>query len=169
MSLIPLWCQEIPYWKVWHYNVRGVFSVQRRTNTLKTLPPHSSQLVNYLKLTKMTRHSINSFCTHSLVNEAYTKSTLFMAVGVTHTDLESTANNLHDIRRSITKVRIMTGLYMLQFTRDRFNQYSVEVFLQLEALSRKQCFRLHTKRLQLQRKLSRNFLTFKYGRHQTSN
>ena len=153
-----------------------------------------------------------------------------MAVGVTHTVWESAANNVHDIRRSVTKVRMMTGVYMLQSTKARFNQYSVdetcplcrlgpedlphvllrcpalaeirdsslkdirvflasqfgqqfwasrsrtelvkilldshnlmslqgarvaeEVLLQLEALSRRYCFRLHAKRLQLYRNLS---------------
>ena len=78
------------------------------------------------------RQSINSFWTRCLVEEAQTKSSLIncdlssMSVGVTHIVWESAANNLHDIRRSITKVRMMTGVYMLQSTRARFNQYSVE-------------------------------------------
>ena len=81
-------------------------------NTLKTYSlPHSSQLENYSKLTwkKMTRHSINSFWTQSLVSEAQTKWTLVnrdlssMVMGVTHTVWECAANNLHDVRRSITK------------------------------------------------------------------
>lgn len=200
--------------------------------------PQSSHLENYSKLSwkKMIRQSIYSFWTQSLIAEAQTKSTLVncdlssLAVGVTHTVWESAANNLHDVRRSITKVRMMTGVYMLQSTKARFNQYSVEetcplcrlgpedlshvllrcpaladvreaslvnirdfvarklgqhswsswskselvailvdshnlkslssmpvdkaVLSQLEALSRRYCFQLHTKRLQLYRKLS---------------
>ena len=96
--------------------------------------PQSSQLENFSKLAwkKMTRQSINSFWTKCLIEEAQTKSSLIncdlssMSVGVTHTVWESAANNLHDIRRSITKVRMMTGVYMLQSTRARFNRYSIE-------------------------------------------
>ena len=200
--------------------------------------PQSSQLENFSKLAwkKMTRQSINSFWTRCLVEEAQSKSSLIncdlssMSVGVTHIVWESAANNLHDIRRSITKVRMMTGVYMLQSTRARFNQYSIEktcplcrldsedlthmllrcpalsdvrkvslaqirdlvgersgpsvwsslsksemvaimvdnqslrsvtpesvdneILLQLEALSRRYCYRLHSKRLQLYRNLS---------------
>ena len=73
-----------------------------------------------------------SFWPQCLVSEAQTKSTLVncdlssMAMGVTHTVWECAANNLHYVRRSITKVRMMTGVYMLQSTRARFNQYRVE-------------------------------------------
>ena len=96
--------------------------------------PQSSQLENFSKLAwkKLTRQSINSFWTKCLVEEAQTKSSLIncdlssMSVGVTHIVWESAANNLHDIGRSIIKVRMMTGVYMLQSTRARFNQYSVE-------------------------------------------
>ena len=49
-----------------------------------------------------------------------------MAMDATHTVWECTANNLHDVRRSITKVRMMTGVYMLQSTRAKFSQYCVE-------------------------------------------
>ena len=152
-----------------------------------------------------------------------------MVLGVTHT-VWCAANILHDVGRSITKVRMMTGVYMLQTTGARCNQFSVEemcplcrlgpedlshmllrctalasirkvsfgnirdlmianyghtvwsllsksevviilvdshklksslpvpvdkeVLLQLEALRRKYCFQLHSKRLQLHRKLT---------------
>ena len=152
-----------------------------------------------------------------------------MAVGSTHIVWEAAANNVHDVRRSIPKVRMLTGVYMLQTTKAKFNQYKVEptcplcrlepedlshmllrcpaladtreaplsdirglitrlfgsrlwsswsrstlvsvlidcnnlkplmqlgvdydVLLQLEVLSRRYCYRLHSKRLQLHRKL----------------
>ena len=99
----------------------------------------SSQLENFSNLArkKMMRQSINSFWTKPLVEEAQTKSSLIncdlssMSVGVIHIVWESAANNLHDIRRSITKVRMMTGVYMLQSTRARFNKYSIEKTCQL--------------------------------------
>ena len=49
-----------------------------------------------------------------------------MAVGSTCIVWEAASNNVHDVRRSIPKVRMMTGVYMLQTTKARFNQYKVE-------------------------------------------
>ena len=216
---------------------KSFFVSAEGTLQLYSLPP-SSQLGNFSKLTwkKMSRQAINGFWTERLVEEAQSKTSLAncdlpsMEVGVTHTVWEAAANNVHDIRRSITKVRMMTGVYMLQSTKAKFNQYSVEktcplcrlesedlthmllrcpalavirksslapirdlveqkfgltkwksmskseltailvdghqlvhvmstqidkaILLQLEALSRRYCYRLHSKRLQLYRNLS---------------
>ena len=99
---------------------RSFFFSCSAENTLKMYRGnllHSSQLENYSMLTWKKCFSINSFWTQSLVNKAQTKPTLVscdllpMAVGVTHTVWESAANNLHDMRRSITKVRMMTGVH----------------------------------------------------------
>ena len=92
------------------------------------------ELQNLCKLAwkKLTRQAVSSHWTQSLMREAQTKSTLencnlsSMAVGSTHIVWEATSNNVHDIRRSIPKVRMMTGVYMLQTTKARFNQYEVE-------------------------------------------
>ena len=178
---------------------------------------------------------MSSYWTQSLTREAQTKSTLdncnlsSMAVRSTYIVWEAAANNVHDVRRTIPKVRMLTGVYMLQTTKAKFNQYKVDptcplcrlepedlchmllrcpaladtreaplsdirglitrlfgsrvwsswsrstlvsvlidcnnlkplmqlgvdydVLLQLEALSRRYCYRLHSKRLQLHRKL----------------
>ena len=96
---------------------KSFFVAAEHTLKMYSLPP-SSQLENFSKLAwkKMTRQSINSFWTRCLVEEAQTKSSLIncdlssMSVGVTHIVWESASNNLHDIRRSITKVRMMTGV-----------------------------------------------------------
>ena len=199
--------------------------------------PCLMELQNLCKLAwkKLTRQAVSSYWTQSLMREAQTKSTLencnlsSMAVGSTHVVWEAAANNVHDVRRSIPQVRMLTGVYMLQTTKGKFNQYKVEptcplcrlepedlshmllrcpaladtretplsdiqglitrvfgsrvwsswsrstlvsvlidcnnlkplmqlgvdndVLLQLEALSRRYCYRLHSKRLQLHRKL----------------
>ena len=66
------------------------------------------------------------------MREAQTKSTLencnlsSIAVGSTHIVWKAASNKVHDVRRSIPKVRMMTGVYMLQTTKARFNQYKVE-------------------------------------------
>ena len=112
---------------------KSLFIAAEHTLKMYSLP-QSSQLEIFSKLAwkKMTRQSIYSFWTKCLVEEAHTKYSLIncdlssMSLGVTHILWESTANNLHDIRRSITKMRMMTGVYMLQSTRTRFNQYSIE-------------------------------------------
>ena len=89
------------------------------------------ELQNLCKLAwkKLTRQAVSSY---SLMREAQTKSTLencnlsSMAVGSTHIVWEAASNNVHDVRRSVLKVRMMTGVYMLQTTKARFNQYKVE-------------------------------------------
>ena len=81
---------------------------------------------------KLTRQAVSCYWTQSLMREAQTKSTLencnlsSMAVGSTHIVWEAASNNVHDVKRSISKVRMMTGVYMLQTTKARFNQYKVE-------------------------------------------
>ena len=96
--------------------------------------PCLMELQNLCKLAwkKLIRQAVGSYWTQSLMREAQTKSTLencnlsSMAVGSTHIVWETASNNVHDIRRSIPKVRMMTGVYMLQTTKARFNQYKVE-------------------------------------------
>ena len=96
--------------------------------------PCPMELENLSKLAckRMTRQAVNSYWTQSLIREAQTKSTLencdvtSMAVGNTYIVWEAASNNVHGIRRAIPKVRMMTGVYMLQTTKARFNQYKVE-------------------------------------------
>ena len=106
--------------------------------------PCLMELQNLCKLAwkKLTRQAVSSYWTQSLMREAQTKSTLencnlsSMAVGSTHSVWEadgsthsvweSASNNIHDARRSIPEVKMMTGVYMLQTTKARFNQYKVE-------------------------------------------
>ena len=193
--------------------------------------PRSAELHNYSKLAwkKLTSQAVNRYWTQTLTSEARTKSTLAncdvttLAIENTHIVWEAASNNVHDVRRSIPKVRMLGGVYMLQTNKVRFNQYKVEdtcplcrlepedlshmllrcpaladvreaplsdirglvtreygshlwsswsrstlvavlidshnlkarvpVLLQLEALSRRYCYRLHSKKLQLHRKL----------------
>ena len=75
---------------------------------------------------------MNPFWTKTLISEAQTKSTsancneTSLAFESTHIVWEATSNNLHDVRRRIPKVRMMAGVYMLQTTMAKFNQYKVE-------------------------------------------
>ena len=49
-----------------------------------------------------------------------------MAIGTSHIVWESVNNDTTDIKRGITKKRMLTGVYMLQSTKARFNQYGME-------------------------------------------
>lgn len=112
---------------------KSFFCIAEKTLELYDLPCIMEQQ-NFSKLAwkKLTRQAVSSYWTQSLIREAQTKSTLencdltSMAVGNTHIVWEAASNNVHDIRRSIPKVRMMTGVYMLQTTKARFNQYKVE-------------------------------------------
>ena len=96
--------------------------------------PCLMELQNLCKLAwkKLTSQAVSSYWTQSVMRQAQTKSTLencnlsSMAVESVHIVLEAASNNVHDVRRSIPKVRMITGLCMLQTTKARFNQYKVE-------------------------------------------
>ena len=49
-----------------------------------------------------------------------------MAIGKPHLIWENVDNNTVDVKRGITKARMLTGVYMLHSTNARFNQYDVE-------------------------------------------
>ena len=92
--------------------------------------PRSAELHNYSKLAwkKLTRQAVNRYWTQTLISEARTKSTLAncdvttLAIGNTHIVWEAASNNVHDVRRSIPKVRMLAGVYMLQTNKASFNQ-----------------------------------------------
>ena len=96
--------------------------------------PRSAELHNYSKLAwkKLTRQAVNRYWTQALISEARTKSTLAncdvttLAIENTHIVWETASNNVHNVRRSIPKVRMLAGVFMLQTNKARFNQYKVE-------------------------------------------
>ena len=49
-----------------------------------------------------------------------------MTIGKPHLIWNNVGNNTIDVKRGITKARMLTGVYMLQTTKSRFNQYEVE-------------------------------------------
>ena len=112
---------------------KSFFCMAEKTLEMYDLPcPVELQNLSKLAWKRLTRQAVNSYWTQSLTREAQTKSTIencdvtSMAVGNTHIVWESARNNVHNIRRSIPKVRMMTGVYMLQTTKARFNQCKVE-------------------------------------------
>ena len=78
------------------------------------------------------RQAVNSYRSKKLREEVADKSTLVncnlweMAIGTSHIVWESVDNNTTDVKKGITKTRMLTGVYILQSTKARFNQYEVE-------------------------------------------
>lgn len=78
------------------------------------------------------RQVVSTYWSKKLRVEAHEKSTLVncnlesMSIGTAHLVWESVSNNTMDVKRGITKVRMLTGVYLLQSTKARFNQYNVE-------------------------------------------
>ena len=87
-----------------------------KTLEMYDLPcPMELQNLSKLAWKMLTRQAVKSYWTQSLIREGQTKSTLencdvtSMAVGNTHIVLEATSNNVHGIRRSIPKVRMIAS------------------------------------------------------------
>ena len=58
-----------------------------------------------------------------------------MNIGKSHVTWSSVGSNTTDVKRGITKTRMLTGVYMLQSTKSRFNQYKVEQICSLCSLA----------------------------------
>ena len=75
---------------------------------------------------------MSQYWTEKLREEAADKSSLTncnlteMSIGKSHLIWNNVGNNTIDVKRGITKARMLTGVYMLQTTKSRFNQHEVE-------------------------------------------
>ena len=90
-----------------------------KTLEMYDLPcPMELQNLSKLAWKRLTRQAVNSYWTQSLIREAQTNSTLencevtSMAVGNTYIVWEAASNNVHDVKRSIPKVRMMTDMLL---------------------------------------------------------
>ena len=95
--------------------------------------------LNELKLKQMTKElwkttvkeAVNSYWTESLTSEAREKSTLrfldidAMKIGQTHPVWDSLETVVTDVRKGITKCRVLTGTYLLQSNSNKFSRASV--------------------------------------------
>ncbi|CAC5406069.1 unnamed protein product [Mytilus coruscus] len=83
---------------------------------------------------KLTKSAINEHWTNKLRLECEEKSTLQnlaisnLGIGVTHPVWATVSSSVSDIRKAITKSRMLTGTYLLQAHRHRFNQAEVDPF-----------------------------------------
>ena len=95
-----------------------------RTSILSTL--------THFQWRNTCRQAVYSYWSDRLREEASDKPTLSncnlmnMAIGKSHLIWENVDNNTVDVKRGITKARMLTGVYMLQSTKAGFNQYDVE-------------------------------------------
>ena len=85
-----------------------------------------------LQWKRQTKTAISGYWTRTLVEEGTTKSTLQhcclknMQIGKVHRVWDSVMPNLQDVRRAHIKARILTGTYMLQSTKVKFNNQEVD-------------------------------------------
>ena len=96
--------------------------------------PTVSILESFTKLRwkNISRRAVSQYWSEKLREEAANKSSLTncnlteITIGKSNLIWNSVSNNTTDVKRGITKARMLTGAYMLQTTKSRFNQYEVE-------------------------------------------
>ncbi|MES9904544.1 MAG: reverse transcriptase family protein [Sedimenticola sp.] len=96
------------------------------------LPP-ITDLPKYPKLRwkYMTKTAIGTYWTEKLTEDAKSRSTLnycnipSLRIGLTHPVWETLNSNTNDVKMGITKARILTGTYLLQSNKAKFNKYEV--------------------------------------------
>ena len=85
-----------------------------------------------LQWKRQTKTAISGYWTRTLVEEGTTKSTLQhcclknMQIGKVHRVWDSVMPTLQDVRRAHIKARILTGTYILQSTKVKFNNQEVD-------------------------------------------
>ena len=90
---------------------------------------HSTKSKDALK--EKIKHKVDNYVHQSWVEEESGKSTLAYLnlhdcfVGKVHSCWKSVSHNTRDVRRAIIKVKILTGTYILQYNKAKFNQHDV--------------------------------------------
>lgn len=80
----------------------------------------------------MVKTTVESYWTEELRNEAEQRSTLnyctkaILQVGRTHPVWSTVESNTTDVKKGICKARLLTGTYLLQTNKAKFNKYEVE-------------------------------------------
>ena len=105
--------------------------------------PTVSTLESFTKLRwkNNSRRAVSQYWSGKLREEAADKSSLTscnfteMTIGKSHLIWNNVSNNTIDVERGITKARMLTGVYMLQTTKSKFNQYEVEQICPLYRLA----------------------------------
>ena len=125
--------QDVMYRQLAVGHCESFFSTTKEILDMYDLPD-SSALSKFTKFQwkNECRKAVASYWSEKMRQEASEKSSLIhcnlrdMAIGKTHIIWENVGNNTVDVQRGITKARMLTGVYMLQSTKAKFNQYNVE-------------------------------------------
>ena len=106
------------------YNLQDIYSL------IQNIPTKDQWKITVSK-------AISAFWTDVLLQDFLTKSTLrfcnihTLKLGQIHPVWNTVDNNVHDARRAITKVRLLTGTYIVQSKLSKFNQNEVDPRCQL--------------------------------------
>ena len=99
------------------------------------LPPMEhlmQELPSKLQWKRQVKAALADYWTRTLVNEGRTRSTLQqcclekLEIGKIHRVWNSVRPNLQDVRRAHIKARVLTGTYILQSTKAKFNNQQVD-------------------------------------------
>ena len=95
----------------------NIYNLKQSTNSKETLKAE-------------IKHKIDDYV-HQSWEEGSSKSSLSYlnlhdcSIGEVHQCLKSVDHNTRDVRRALIKVKILMGVYVLQYNRARFNQHAV--------------------------------------------
>jgi hypothetical protein len=87
---------------------------------------------NKIEWKGIVKKSINTYWNTKLQQDCQSKSSLSLLgttsleMGETHIVWDSINNSVRDVRKAITKARMLTGTYMLQTLKSKFNQSEVD-------------------------------------------
>ena len=96
------------------YKLPNIYNLKESTNSKETLKAE-------------IKHKIDDYVHQSWVEEGSSKSSLSYlnlhdcSVGEVHQCWKSVDHNTRDVRRTLIKVKILTGVYVLQYNRAKFN------------------------------------------------
>jgi hypothetical protein len=102
---------------------------------LYELPPFTEVMNGHFKKIEwkgIVKKSINIYWNTKLQLDCQSKSSLSLLsttsleMGKTHIVWDSINNSVWDVRKAITKARMLTGTYMLQTLKSKFNQSEVD-------------------------------------------
>ena len=102
---------------------------------LYKLPPFTEVMNGHFKKIDwkgIVKRSINTYWNTKLQLDCQSKSSLSLLIttsleiGKTHIVWDSINNSVRDVRQAITKARMLTGTYMLQTLKSKFNQSEVD-------------------------------------------
>lgn len=109
------------------------FTIASETLDQYDLPAiHDIDQYTKMKWKHVTKTAVATYWTRVLTEDADQRSTLTycnipsLEIGSTHPVWDTVKPNTNDVKMGITKVRLLTGTYLLQSNRSKFNKYEVD-------------------------------------------